>query len=171
MRFSESPTVTMLGIRSSDDALTLAASGILAYVSCDLLHEMAGHGGVCLTTGGRAITFSTVHFQCNGGWQPLNCAAGILLNITGGTLLWLALRRMRGSLEQGAVIYSHSSLRLRTSRFKLCGSLSFLLLHMDRYSVAEHLHEPKDRIECGLPPAVALFQSSNHGLADTGFLG
>jgi len=80
-----------------DHVLTLAALGILAHVSCDMLHELAGHGGVCIATGGRAVTFSTVHFQCNGGWQPLICAAGILFNVTAGIVLWMALRRLEST--------------------------------------------------------------------------
>ncbi len=80
-----------------DDVLTLAAIGIMAYVCCDLLHELAGHGGVCLATGGRPASLSTIHFQCLGGWQPLICAAGILVNLITGILLWLILRRMRAA--------------------------------------------------------------------------
>jgi hypothetical protein len=80
--------------RTRDDLLTLAALGMLAYIGCDLGHELIGHGGVCLATGGRTASFSTVHFQCMGGWQPLITAAGILFNIATGTLLWLALRRL-----------------------------------------------------------------------------
>ena len=77
----------------SDSRLTLAAIGILAYVSCDLLHELIGHGGACLATGGQPATFSTVHFQCLGGWQPGVCAAGILANIVVGVALWIAARQ------------------------------------------------------------------------------
>ena len=77
----------------SDSVLTLAAIGTLAYVSCDLLHELVGHGGACLATGGQPVTFSTVHFQCFGGWQPGVCAAGILANIIAGAALWLIARR------------------------------------------------------------------------------
>jgi hypothetical protein len=76
-----------------DSALTLAAIGTLAYISCDLLHELIGHGGACLATGGQPATFSTVHFQCLGGWQPGVCAAGIVLNIIAGGALWLIARR------------------------------------------------------------------------------
>jgi hypothetical protein len=76
--------------------VTLAAIGVEAYISCDLLHELAGHGGVCIATGGRPGSFSTMHFQCFGGWQPMISAAGILANIATGVLLWLALRWLRG---------------------------------------------------------------------------
>jgi len=79
-----------------DDPVTLAAIGVVAYISCDLFHELAGHGGVCIATGGRPGSFSTMHFQCFGGWQPMICAAGILANIATGVLLWLALRCLRG---------------------------------------------------------------------------
>lgn len=78
-----------------DDALTLAALGTASYIFCDLLHELAGHGGVCIATGGRTASFSSFHFQCLGGWQPLICAAGILMNLAAGVLLWLVLRRGR----------------------------------------------------------------------------
>ena len=77
----------------SDSALTIAAIGILAYISCDLLHEIIGHGGSCLVTAGHPSTFSTVHFQCFGGWQRFISSAGILSNILVGGALWLTLRR------------------------------------------------------------------------------
>lgn len=75
-----------------DDTLTLAAVGIVAYVCCDMLHELAGHGGVCLATGGRIASLSSVHVQCFGGWQRLVCAAGILANLAAGVIGWLTLR-------------------------------------------------------------------------------
>jgi hypothetical protein len=84
--------VGFLTIRS-DSVPTLAAIGTLAYVCCDLLHELVGHGGTCVATGGQPATFSTVHFQCLGGWQPGVCAAGIVFNIVAGTALWLIARR------------------------------------------------------------------------------
>jgi hypothetical protein len=87
-------TTTAAG--SKDDLLTLAALGIVAYIFCDLGHEIAGHGGVCLATGGQPASFSTTHFQCLGGWQPAITAAGILFNITFGATLWLTLRKERG---------------------------------------------------------------------------
>jgi hypothetical protein len=39
------------------------------------------------------VTFSTVHFQCLGGWQPGICAAGIVFNVLAGAVLWLIARR------------------------------------------------------------------------------
>jgi hypothetical protein len=87
------PASTIAREKDSDSTLTLAAIGIVAYVSCDLLHELIGHGGLCLATGGQPITFSTVHFQCLGGWQPGVSAAGIVLNILAGGALWLTARR------------------------------------------------------------------------------
>jgi hypothetical protein len=93
----ELPIPTIYKSSPRDHLLTLAALGIIAHVSCDLLHELAGHGGVCIATGGQPITFSTVHFQCDGGWQPLICAAGILFNVAAGIFLWLILRRMQGA--------------------------------------------------------------------------
>jgi hypothetical protein len=94
---SELPITAERKSGTRDSTMTLAAIGMVAYIGCDLLHELVGHGGVCLATGGRPITFSTVHFQCFGGWQPLICAAGILVNLVAGILLWLALPRIRGA--------------------------------------------------------------------------
>ena len=82
---------------SRENILTLVAIGVVAYICCDLLHELLGHGGTCITTGGRPVTFSTTHFQCFGGRQPLICAAGVIMNVAAGLLLWLALRWMRGA--------------------------------------------------------------------------
>lgn len=83
------------GTATRDSTLTLAAIGIVAYVCCDLFHELAGHGGACLVTGGKAVGFSTAHFQCFGGRQHLVAASGILLNLVLGILLSLALRFIR----------------------------------------------------------------------------
>lgn len=74
-----------------DDAATLAAMGALAYILGDLLHEAAGHGLVCVATGGRAEMLTTVNFQCseNGRWMV---AAGVLANLSAGLLLAAVLR-------------------------------------------------------------------------------
>jgi hypothetical protein len=87
------PSSTIVREKESDSILTLAAIGIVAYISCDLLHELIGHGGICFATGGRPITFSSFHFQCFGGWQPGVSAAGIVFNILAGGALWLVARR------------------------------------------------------------------------------
>jgi len=81
----------------SDDLLTLTSIGVCAFVACDLGHEMLGHGGVCLVTGGRAASFSTVHFQCFGGFQSLITASGILFNLVTGMIAYLLLRRMHAA--------------------------------------------------------------------------
>ena len=94
MKDTQGPTPPAAG--SKDDLLTLAALGIVAYIFCDLGHEMVAHGGVCLATGGQPASFSTTHFQCLGGWQPAITAAGILFNIAFGTILWLTFRKERG---------------------------------------------------------------------------
>lgn len=89
------PALTPNDAPKADSVFALAAIGVTAYVSCDLVHELLGHGGACMATGGRPITFSSFHFQCFGGWQPFVCSAGIFANIAVGLVLWLVLRRAR----------------------------------------------------------------------------
>jgi len=48
-----------------DNALTLIAIGILAYIFGDMLHEAAGHGVACIAAGGNALILTTVNFQCS----------------------------------------------------------------------------------------------------------
>jgi hypothetical protein len=74
-----------------EDFLTIASIGVLAFVSCDIGHELAGHSGACIATGGHTVSFSTVHYQCSGGWQRLAGAAGILFNVAMGIIYWFAL--------------------------------------------------------------------------------
>jgi hypothetical protein len=87
------PQSTVASVPATDSVIALAAMGVTAYGSCDLLHELVGHGGACVATGGQAVTFSSFHFQCLGGAQPFVCAAGILANIVAGLVFWIVLRR------------------------------------------------------------------------------
>lgn len=69
----------------SDDKLMLAALGICAYIVADVIHEVIGHGGACILSGGSISLLSSVYFYSNNGnilvdiWGPIaNILAGIL---------------------------------------------------------------------------------------------
>ncbi len=47
------------------DALTIAALAILAYFLATVLHEGVGHGGACTLLGGRLVSVSSVHCDCD----------------------------------------------------------------------------------------------------------
>ena len=79
-----------------DDAPTLAAIGILAYVFADLLHEVGGHGLTCIATGAEPVLLTTLSFACSENGR-LMVAAGTIANLVAGGLLALALRRLRGA--------------------------------------------------------------------------
>jgi hypothetical protein len=75
----------------SSNPATLAALGALAFIAACVSHEVVGHGGVCLATGGRITQLTSVYFQCSLR-GPLVAAAGPLMNLIVGALLWWLLR-------------------------------------------------------------------------------
>jgi hypothetical protein len=48
-----------------DDRTTIAAIGLLAYLSTDVAHHVLGHGGACLATGGVINLLSSVFVDCS----------------------------------------------------------------------------------------------------------
>ena len=81
-----------------NDIPTAAAIGALAFISTMMIHEAAGHGGVCALLGGR-WTLYPVSMQCSieSRWMV---AAGPLANLVAGSALWLwPWRGLSGSLR------------------------------------------------------------------------
>jgi hypothetical protein len=76
------------------NVMTLAAIGVAAHILADVTHEVAGHGGVCLLTGGK-ITLLTSAFFRNEPLSRLVAAAGPCANLIAGALLWFVFRRKR----------------------------------------------------------------------------
>lgn len=79
----------------SDDALTLAALGVLAATVAAVAHETLGHGGACLATGGQVGRLTSIFFRCQPG-QDVVDAAGPLAGLACG-LAGLGLHRRAGS--------------------------------------------------------------------------
>jgi hypothetical protein len=74
----------------TEDTLTLAALGALAFVAADVTHEALGHGLASLATGATPVMLTSCYFSTSGTnsrWIP---AAGGLANLVFGLLaLWL----------------------------------------------------------------------------------
>jgi hypothetical protein len=77
------------------DLLTLAALGVVAYVSETLLHEAVGHGGACLALGGRVESIAPLYMRCS-VTAPALAAAGPGMNLLAGAAGLLALRGLSG---------------------------------------------------------------------------
>lgn len=77
------------------DLLTLISIAIVAFLLKNILHEAVGHGGACLLVGGRPVSLSTAHFECDeqnvsdAGGRFIS-AAGTLVNFAAALVFWLA---------------------------------------------------------------------------------
>jgi hypothetical protein len=78
------------------DLWTVAAIAISVAVITDVIHEVLGHGGMCVATGGHPLALSTVHFECSTDTR-LVAAAGTLANLIFGVVSWGAARTVKRS--------------------------------------------------------------------------
>jgi uncharacterized membrane protein HdeD (DUF308 family) len=65
--------------KMQDDALTLSALGIVAFVVADVTHEGLGHGLATLWVGAKPVMLTTCYFSSSGSlsrWIP--AAVGLL---------------------------------------------------------------------------------------------
>lgn len=69
----------------SDDALTLAALGVLAATAAAVAHETLGHAGACLATGGQVVRLTSIFFRCDPGRDVVDVAGPLA-----GLACWLA---------------------------------------------------------------------------------
>ncbi len=78
------------GMERKDDALTLAAIGVLAMCVVTFDHEALGHGGACLLLGGHIRLLTSSLFRCSlpSGWID---PAGPATNLAIATLASLVL--------------------------------------------------------------------------------
>jgi hypothetical protein len=73
-----------------DDAATLLALGILAYVAETVGHEAIGHGSVCLLTGGQVTAIAPLWMHCSVE-TPAMVLAGPLFNLAFGAACGVAV--------------------------------------------------------------------------------
>jgi hypothetical protein len=80
---------------STDDSLTLAALGIIAFIIADTAHEALGHGLASWAAGAQPVLLTSSYFSSTGSasrWIP---AGGGIANLVVGGLFILALRMFR----------------------------------------------------------------------------
>jgi hypothetical protein len=82
---------------SKDDALTLVALGIVAFVVADVTHEGLGHGLATLAVGATPVMLTTCYFKSSGSLSRWIPAAGGIANVVVGLLSVLALRPLRSA--------------------------------------------------------------------------
>jgi hypothetical protein len=81
--------------KSTDDTLTLASLGIVAFVIAIVTHEGLGHGLATLAVGGKPVMLTTCYFSSSGSLSRWIPAAGGIANVVAGLLSALALRLLR----------------------------------------------------------------------------
>ncbi|HTZ98569.1 MAG TPA: hypothetical protein VMB18_19355 [Terriglobales bacterium] len=74
-----------------DDALTICAISILAFILADVLHEAVGHALLALLTGAQSGVLSTTAWSSSFD-SRLVAAGGTLVNLAAGLIFWIALR-------------------------------------------------------------------------------
>lgn len=72
--------MTRVGAKILDDAATLGAIGVAAYLLADVAHEAIGHGLACLAHPEQIALLTSVYFRCSIR-SPLVAVAGPAVNL------------------------------------------------------------------------------------------
>ncbi len=75
-----------------DEPVSLAATGVAAYMVANIVHEVFGHSLVCVATGARITVLTSVFFHSVPG-SRMTDAGGPMANLLFGLLLWGWMRR------------------------------------------------------------------------------
>jgi len=78
-----------------DDAVTVSAISLLAWMIASISHEGLGHALTALLTGTPSGVLSTMAWDSPYGATRLVASAGTLVNLTEALVFWLALRGAR----------------------------------------------------------------------------
>jgi|SRR5882724_107254 len=84
--------------RSSSDVTTLAAIGVLSHIVADVIHEVIGHAGTALVSGGRIILLTSVFFRSDPGSRFVDAAGPTANLIPGFLFLGLSKRTQTGAI-------------------------------------------------------------------------
>jgi hypothetical protein len=84
---------------NTDDAATVAAIGLLAYMSADVAHHALGHGGACLALGGTINRLSSVVVDCTQRGSNIDLA-GPLANLALGLLALIPAHTVHNATQR-----------------------------------------------------------------------
>lgn len=70
-----------------DDAVTVGAIGLVAYVVADLAHHVLGHAAACVALGGRLQSLTSTHVTCSVTGAAVDLA-GPAANLVVGLAAW-----------------------------------------------------------------------------------
>ena len=84
---------------NTDDAVTIAAIGLLAYVSADVAHHALGHAGACLALGGSINRLSSVVVDCTVRGSNIDLA-GPLANLALGLLALIPAHTVHNTTQR-----------------------------------------------------------------------
>jgi hypothetical protein len=76
---------------ASDDLPTTVAIGITASLAQFVVHEVVGHGSVCVLLGGQILSVAPLWMRCS-AVHRLMVLAGPMANLAAGALCWAILR-------------------------------------------------------------------------------
>jgi hypothetical protein len=82
------------------DVLTVGATAVLVYALASVLHEIIGHGGACMATGGQTLEFSSMHFDCAHSSDTegrIVAAGGTIATLVGGIIALALYQLKRGA--------------------------------------------------------------------------
>ena len=77
-----------------DDAITVAAAGVLAATLAAVCHETVGHGIGCVAAGGQVELLTSIWFRCHGATSLTDAGGAIAGVIFGALALSLPLHRL-----------------------------------------------------------------------------
>jgi hypothetical protein len=99
---------------TSDDALTLSALGIIAFILADVTHEAMGHGLMSLVVGAKPVLLTTCYFTAQGNSSQWIPAAGGLANLCVGVLSLALLHTTRLRLRYFLILLAAFNLFFAT---------------------------------------------------------
>jgi hypothetical protein len=142
-----------------DDALTISALGVLAFIVADLAHEVIGHGAAYLALGGRSFTMTTTRWIGRGA--HVDAAGHLFVGVEHGDL-YGRIFSLGGPLG-GLLVAAIAGLALRffpnlgvRSRLLLWLTLAFNLFWTVGYLIYSGVTDIGDFAEGvrGVPPAL-----------------
>jgi hypothetical protein len=100
---SDTAVVPAAETTGRDDALTICAAALLAWMLAGMSHEGIGHASTALLTGTPSGVLSTMAWSSTYHTTRLVRAGGTLVNLAEALVFWLALRAARKASPQTRV--------------------------------------------------------------------